>query len=466
MVDKWSRLGFIVPRATPDGQAVWTETERDRYFGLRDRDYFHIMLNLDQHPGFRPTARELATRFFAQARYDIEHDEELDSELRFFDYGEASFTTRLDSIYRYLVDHVAQYIPEEDENFPTREDVIERIRQFAPLNQTDGAWLRNVEKIYPQTEVTELLSRIWRDEIGGADPKRNHAEIYTGLMRSVGLDPAPVASTAYAQDPALLDSAFTVPLLQYVASEFTEDFLPEILGMTLHFEWESVVLKTKVELFCRDGIDPTFYRLHLAIDNVAEGHGALATRAVRRYLAGFAGEELQDQWRRMWDGYVAFREAGTLFEDLMATLHPKPDPASLEQRVREMIERKAPYGNLNHGGVRATGMTNDLFDDPAHLLRVLRDRRIVVPGRPDDSPLVRAFAIDGSMHQVFTDEEQQLWRDWITSLAPAAAPPIPLVPPVSPAPAARHHKRLLLSSSPAAFQADTRRRLRGRGAVQ
>jgi hypothetical protein len=468
MVGKWGWLGFVVPRATRDGQIVWTETERERYWGLRDRDYFHIMLNLDQHPDFRPTARELATRFFAQARHDIEHDEELDSELRFFDYDEAAFTTRLDSIYHYLVDDVARYNPKQDENFPTREDVIERIRQFAPLNQTDGAWLRNVEKIRPQTEVTELLSRIWRDEIGGGDLERNHAEIYTRLMRSVGLDPAPVASAAYAQDPALLDSAFTVPLLQYVASEFTEDFLPEILGMTLHFEWESVGLKTNVELFRRDGIDPTFYRLHLAIDNVAEGHGALATRAVRRYLADFQGEDLQERWRRMWDGYVAFRDAGTLFDDLMAKLHPKPDPALLERRVKEMIERKKPYGNLNHGGVRATGMTNDLFDDPAHLLRVLREREIVVPGRPDDSLLVRTFAIDGAMHQVFTEEEQQLWRDWITSL-PAAAPA-----PATPAPATaaaggrapRHHKRLLLSSSAAAFRADTRRRLRGRGAVQ
>jgi len=490
MVDHWSKLGFVVP--TPDQEAVLIETERDPYFGLRDRDYFHIMLNLDKHPGFRPTAKALARQFFAEARQRVDGDEELDSELEFFAYDERAFQTRLDSIYQFLVDQVAAYDPREDSVVRSRNDAIERLRQFAPLNQTDGAWLRNARKINGPAEVRELLTSIYQDEIGDGVPEQEHSVIYTRLLRSVGVDLPPVESKEYANHPGFLDSAFTVPLLQYVASEFTDEFLPEILGMTLHFEWESVYLRVNVEMLKAYDIDPYFFQLHLAIDNVAEGHGAMAPRAVRRYLADYHGEELQEQWRRVWDGYVAFREAGTLFADLKVRLRPetvvRPQvlPAAIEDRVIEMIERKKRYGSLNHG--RLTGMSNDLFDDPRHMLEVLctlerKGRPLIVPGRPDESQLLELFTIDGPMYKVFTAEDQQLWRDWITSLqhGNAADPAVPPTRGGGPAPAGgngptaaaadggrglRRYKRLFLSSPAAAFEADPRRTLHGRGAVQ
>ena len=467
MVDNWSKLGFVVP--TPGQEAVLTETERDPCLECRDRDYFHIMLNLAKHPEFRPTAKELARRFLAKARDRVDHDKELDSELHLFAYDERAFQTRLDSIYQYLVDQVAAYDPAAtDGTFRSRADVIERILQFAPLNQTDGAWLRNVAAIREPVEVRELLTKIYEDEVSTAAREQNHAFIYTMLMSSVGLELPPVESKEYADHPDFLDSAFTVPLLQYVVSEFTEEFLPEILGMTLHFEWESVYLKVIVEMFKKYGIDPRFYQLHLAIDNVAEGHGALAPRAVRRYLADYHGDELQEQWRRIWDGYVAFRESGTLFADLRAKLRPEQavqqrvDPQVIEARVIEMIERKKRYGILNHGGVTDTGMSNDLFDDPPHLLRLLRsNENLVVPGAPKKSALLKKFEIGGPMYQVFTDEEQQLWWDWIASLPPTNA-----AGQRDGGDGPRHYKRLFLSSPDEAFRADPRRKLHGRGAVQ
>jgi hypothetical protein len=469
MVDRWKDLGFVVPRDVPKGQ-VWIETERARYFGLRDRDYFHLMLNLEDHPGFKPVARELAEWFLADARRKIDEDKELDSELHRFDYDETTFDTRLDSIYQFLADQVAVFDPASpDAVLRTRQHVVERIRQYGPLNLTDGVWLRNIGKIPPIDGVTDLLTTIRYDELGGGDPQYNHAHLYSELMRSVGLDHAPVEGLEYAQDPNLLDSAFTCPLLQLVVSEFTEDFVPEILGMTLHFEWESVWLMTVVKQFAHHGIDPTFYEMHLAIDNVAEGHGAFATRAVRRYLERFEGEEQQKQWCRIWDGYVAFREAGTLFSDLRALVGSGPDDdpivhkKAIRARVLAMIERKKRYGSLNHGRRPGSTMTNDLFDDPEHLLDVLAaDEHLVAAGRPDQSGLLNLFKIDGAMYKVFTDAEQQLWRDWILSLAPPAA--VPGGPSPSPD-GPRHHARLTLASPESAIRADPRA-LRGRGGVQ
>lgn len=465
MVDRWTRLGFVVPRGAADAQ-VWTESERTRYFGLRDRDYFHIMLNVDDHEHFRPVARELAEWFLADAQHKINHDTKLDTELQYFDYDETTFTTRLHSIYQFLADQVEVFDPAApDGTFRTREDVVERIRQFGPLNLTDGVWLRNIGAVPPIPGVIELLRTIWDDENGGPshDERYNHAHLYAELMRSkpVGLDPAPVTSLAYAQDPALLDSAFTAPLLQLVISEFTEDYLPEILGMTLYFEVESVWLMVNAKLFHQHGIDPTFYLAHLAIDNVAEGHGAFATLAVQRYLDRFEGEEQQRQWRRIWTGYVAFRETGTLFADLRTLV--RPDRKTIMDRMVAMIERKKPFANLNHGRHAGSTMTNDLFDDPEHLLDVLAgNAELVVPGQPHQSGLLRLFEIDGAMYRVFTAQEQQLWREWIESLgAPSEPSPAPAPPPGRP----QHYSQLTFASPEAAFRADPRK-LRGRGGVQ
>jgi hypothetical protein len=465
MVDRWSALGFVVPRADAD-PPVWVESERAPYFGLRDRDYFHIMLNLDDHPEFEPVARELATWFFADAARKIDNDRELDSELHYFDYDDTRFAARLDSIYRFLADQVAAYDPAEDRNFRTPSDVVERIRQFGPINLTDGAWLQNIDAIPPIPRVTDLLTTIWADENGDGDERYNHAHIYAELMRSVNLEPAPVSSLEYSEDPKLLDSAFTAPLLQLVAAQFTKDFLPEILGMTLYFEWESVWLMYVVKLFEYHGIDPRFYRVHLAIDNVAEGHGAMATRAVRNYLDAFEGEQQQQEWRRIWNGYVAFREVGTLGRDIKDLLHPKPE--SVVARMMAMIERKKQFGNLNHGNDGL--MTNDLFDDPRHLLEVFaKDRRLVTPGQPHRSGLLRLFTIDGPMYRVFTAEEQELWAEWIRSLAAPppqqpAPPGGPQLPPVPGGPGG-HRRRLTFASPEAAFDADPRG-LRGCGGLQ
>jgi hypothetical protein len=496
MVDGWSGLGFVVPRGNP---AVWIETERGvggeeptplkrpgrATKGLRprradrDREYFHRMLNLEPGSAFRPEAKALAEGFFDEALATLEHDLELDTELNLFDYDEVTFKTRLDSIYQSYVDQVAAYHPAEDSTCHSYDDVVERIRQFGPMNRTDGQWLRNITAVTKYPEVIGLLTQIWHDENGGPDrdTRYNHSAIYTELMRSLGLPTDDVRSKKYVYDKKLLDSAFTVPLLQYVVSEFTQDFLPEILGMTLHLEWESISLKTNIDLLRRYGIDPTFYQLHLAIDNTAEGHGWMAVQAVQRYLATFDGERLQREWRRIWTGYVAFRDAGTLGDDLKALLaeraqrKPKPgagvDRDAAEQAVLALIQRKKPYGNLNHGGVTGSGMSNDLFDDPPHMLDVLRQRKIVVAGDPGASRLLALFGINQPMYKVFTEDEQQIWYDWIASLPPEVKPAAPTARAVAgPAATPRHHKRLLLTSSEAAVRADPRSGIRGRGAVQ
>jgi len=390
----------------------------DPYAGLRDRDYFHIMLNLDSHTDFLPTARSLAERFLGAAR-TLQADPGLEPELRPFRYTPASYRDRLDQIYQGLVDDVSRYEARRSWTLRTREDVIEWIRQMAPFNQTDGAWLRNIAPVGPIDEVRSLLLAIWLDEMGGGDPRLNHPSIYTTLLHSVDLYLPDLRTRAYAEDPAMLDSAYTVPLFQLVVSEFSHVYFPELLGMTQYLEWSSVELRNMVLLAEHFGLDPHFYEMHVAIDNAATGHGDMARRAVELFLeqtrAELGEEAMQAQWERVWTGYVAFATTGTLAEDMRRL---RLSPPSAADRVVTMIRDRAPRARVNHGRKRLGGtLLNDLFADPAALMSALVANGMIVPGDPGRSPFFGLLGPDGPMYRIFSNADVATWREWTLSLA-------------------------------------------------
>ncbi|HEV7657746.1 MAG TPA: iron-containing redox enzyme family protein [Mycobacteriales bacterium] len=430
----------------------------DDYTGLRDRDYFHIMLNLDSYEDFLPTARTLAERFLGAARATLA-DGSLEPELQAFPYSPAAFRERLDQIYQGLADDVARYEAQRGWTRRTRADVIEWLLQMAPFNQTDGAWLRSIAPVGPMNEVQALLFSIYSDEIGGGDPDRNHATIYTELLRSVDLDLPDLRSRDYADDPRIVDAAYTLPLFQLVVSQFPQDYFPELLGMTQYLEWSSIELRSQVLLNRHFGIDTRFYEMHVAIDNAASGHGALAQQAVERHLeqvrVDLGDEARQDQWERIWTGYVAFATTGELGQQVAEKLRQAPTPA---QRVAAMVADRAPKARLNHGTRKLGGtLLNDLFADPDRLLATLVSSGRIVPGEPEKSPFFELLGPEGPMYRVFSAEEITVWQDWTRSLTAVAAESIPN--------AAAVERPITLLSPPERVDEHPTREIHGSGSV-
>jgi Iron-containing redox enzyme len=398
-----------------------TPPEQGLYAGLRDRDYFHIMLNLDAHEGFLPTARSLADRFLDEA-WKRQHDPALEPELRFFPYSRDDFEARLDQIYQGLIDDVSRYEARNSWTMTTRDDVVGWLLQMAPFNQTDGAWLRRIAPTGPVDEVRALLFGIFMDEVGAGDPERNHANIYTSLLQSVDIYLPDIRTRDYADNPDLLDSAFTLPLFQLVVGEFPQTYFPELIGMTQYLEWSSVELKNMVRLNEHFDLDTHFYELHVAIDNVANGHGAMAKRALKLYLeqtrAEVGDEAMQAQWQRIWNGYVAFATTGTLAEDMRKDRLGVTTPT---ERVVAIVNKLAPKARVAHGKKRlGAKLINDLVADPSELMASLVDAGMIVPGDPDSSPFFSLLTPEGPMYTVFTEAEIATWRTWVTSLNPVA----------------------------------------------
>lgn len=431
MVTKWKTLGFVVPRRTDAGETLHVEVGRSRYEGLHDRDYFYYLLNVDSYPDFLPKARALAEQFLSAATVLLDDPTPgaVDDIYRYFPYSAEALSQRLDEIYDVYRAEAAKDPFEDSSNlFRTKEDVVERIRQFAPLNQLDGAWVRNIARPGPIDEVGALLFSIWMDEVGDGNPEQNHANVYTNLLAQVGIQLPPINTRDYVDNPQMLDSAYTVPMFELAISQFTERFYPEILGMSLQLEWEVLALWPTVKILRNFGIDPHFYELHIGIDNAANGHGAKARQAVDRFLdearqrGGDA--EVQAIWKRIWTGYVAFATTGTLGSDLRDLLERRrTSPDSPADKVAAIMAEKARYGSLNHGDKKANGQyIDDLFEDAGAFCDALVKGGYIVPGHPEQSRFFQLTSFSGPMYKVFTDEELDTWKEWTVWLATAVEP--------------------------------------------
>jgi hypothetical protein len=278
------------------------------------------------------------------------------------------------------------------------------------------------------------------DEAGDGNPNQNHANLYTKLLESVGLTLPAINSREYVDNPDLLDAAFTAPLFELVISEFTRTFFPEILGMTLQLEWEVLNLWPGIIRLEAWGIDTHFYRMHVGIDNAADGHGAKARQAVEMYLDRVreqtgSEDEVQKQWKRIWNGFVAFETVGTLTEDLQQLILERR-MSTPETDLIDLINRKKVYGRLNHGNKKIQSeLINDLFEDPQVLLNKLAsDKRLIIPGDPVNSGFFQKLTFDGPMYKVFSDDEIEMWRRWVVWLGKPQPQPSPAPSPAPPAP--------------------------------
>jgi hypothetical protein len=431
MVQKWKTLGFVV-RVPGIPERILVETGRPKYDGLKDRDYFYMMLNWESFPDFEPMAKQLALKFLQAAR-DLQKTPQFkadstNSVYEFFEYSPSAFEARLQEIYERFA--AQSTLPAEDW---TPKRLISRILQFAPFNQLDGAWLRYATDAGPIADINSLLFDIWSDETGNGDPALNHANLYTALMQNVGLYLPPLRSRAYADYPGFLDSAVTLPLFQLLISQFSKDFFPEILGMTLQLEWEVLGLWGSVKRLEAKNFNSQFYRMHIGIDNANDGHGAKAKLAVRQYLdfvrSESGPEEAARQWERIWTGYVTFETTGDISDDFAVF---NDYPPLMEDQMAALIQQKKYYAQRNHSNLPVLGANrmSDWFEEPVAFLDQLANSRYISKGDPDNSYLLNnRTTYSGPMYKIFTTAELKLWADWIRWLgkeyepsAPAGAP--------------------------------------------
>jgi hypothetical protein len=417
LVTLWSSLGFVVPRQIGE-QVVYIESDRPTYSLLSFREYFYYLQNIEEFADFLPKAKDIALEYLDKAK-GVEAALESDPTLNYycyFEYDKTTFLARLEKIYETERKAGLAYDPVTDALFSTPERVAERIRQLAPFNQLDGSWLEKITRSGPINDIHSFLFEIWSDEIGNGDPTQNHANVYTDLLHSAGIYLSPINSRAYSENQDIWESSFVSPSYQTAIAMFPEDFYPELLGMTLYLEWEAIYLPAMVKLYEYYGYNPLFYRLHVAIDNPVNGHGGKARDAVARYLDNIrsdTGESaMQDHFKRIWNGYLAFKFVGG-----DEWLYRFTNPPNLYDRMITMLGQKRHFAQLNHGRRRfGPNSINDFFDEPEQFLQELAGSDLITRGDAKSSRIFGLMSPTGPMLKVFNPRDRELWTEWINSL--------------------------------------------------
>jgi len=190
------------------------------------------------------------------------------------------------------------------------------VLQLAPAILMDGAWLAGIptaaEKLGP---VRRHLLKIYVDELGIGREDWNHPNIYRRLLESQSLSLPDFTTDAFAQHPALIDSAFELPVYLLAMGLLSDRYLPEVLGLNLAIELSGLGASYlgAIELLRYHGMDPTIVELHLSIDNLATGHAARARDAIVLYLEEVRQREgapaVDQVWKRIWQGYQSLHAA-------------------------------------------------------------------------------------------------------------------------------------------------------------
>lgn len=426
MVTKWKDLGFVTKQTVAFNDTentVQTENDRAKYDGETFRDYFYYLMNISEHQDFIPYARKISNDILNSAQVLIDRiglsDE--DHPEAFVEYSKSTYNAKLLHIYEIMRSQAAGAQGFRTER--TRKEWITIFHDRAVYNQTDGSWLRFIANAGTTNKVNSLLFEVWSDEIGNGDPALHHGNLYTQFLQSFGIYLPPINSRAYADNDEIDESWFISAVFELAISQHSEEFYPELLGMTLFLEWEVMSLVARIKGMQYMGIDSHFYEMHVGIDNATDGHGAKAKEAIEIYLDTAQKEggdhAVQEEWKRIWRGFVAFATAGYDYfgngNDLDLKRKHKENP---EAGIKELIKRKAKYGSLNHldktmGGHRI----NDLFDEPDMFVKQLENSTYITPGRPDESKLINHLTtFEGPMYKVFDPNDIEMWRDWITWL--------------------------------------------------
>ena len=349
---------------------------------LDERSIFYQMINNDQSSAALAGAKAFVDSWLAWSQ-EFSLDPSSPEDQLYFEYSEQAFEDRINRIYQQLVNQADEADPADNPVFKTYDDVVTRIIQLAPFNLLDGAWLRNIGVTGPIDEIRALLYSISMDELGDGDVSKNHCNIYLDLCHSVGYYPPPIDSREFAFDPDLLQSSFTVPAFQLAISQFSEEYYPEMLGMTLQLEWEVLDLKVTRDLLGVLWHQPTLLRdAHRHRQRCERtrpecgrcGPALPAERGVGRRPRGRPGPPGGASG-------TASSRSGTSEAAARTSSQLITDKPSLKEQMIAMIERKAEYGKLNHQ-THTVGPTpiNEWFGRPEEFLEALRVHDWITPG--------------------------------------------------------------------------------------
>ncbi|KAK6538237.1 hypothetical protein TWF694_011116 [Orbilia ellipsospora] len=296
------------------------------------------------------------------------------------------------------------------------------LRLAAPVKYVDGAWLGRIHHADTPLNlrpITRIVWQIFSEELGDGDLAKNHVHVYSKLLESIGLDIGAGDSSRFidkSENPGSDPHVWAAAVAQLALGSFPDELLPEILGFNLAFEAVTLDTLMCIHELKELSLDPTYFSLHVTIDNADSGHTAMALEAVAALMRVYEGSAQQGTiWRRVQAGYI-------LAEGLPITPRPL---TKTELAVLDIFSNKCRPAKVAHQGCRARISGRALRDwmdvtawekDKFSFLEALGASSWVSSGRPNASRLIKEIAWEGKMFGAFTQKETKLLKKWISDM--------------------------------------------------
>lgn len=285
----------------------------------------------------------------------------------------------------------------------------------APLSLASGAWLQWLSA--PGNADDPLVLRVlalYASDTGVGHPAASRGSAYLHLLRHLRVSENAVPLARLTGDRRIADAAFALPALLLVMSRRPDDFRGELLGADLCLRIVGLppplaLVRTALPTAADwEAIDPSAARGDLspaqacraAVDELVAQEGPAAD-AVR---LGFS-----------WALAAVRHHSNALHAELEASFDPAYDMA-------ELLRLRAREASVYHHGFELEGRPlaawlRDCRTDPRPLLAALARSRLIKPGRPEASTLVRGLVGErGPMFRVFSPDDLTVIRRWIDSL--------------------------------------------------
>jgi len=282
--------------------------------------------------------------------------------------------------------------------FSCKSHALYFLKSVAPTKLVDGAWLYGLVPYWNDARFTTLI-RIYLEELGDGVPDKNHVLLFKRLLASHGCE----------QWQNLGDSHYVQGAIQLALARHAANFLPEVIGFNLGYEQLPLHLLICAYELNELGIDPTYFTLHVTVDNADSGHA-------RKALQG-----LMDAMPRIGDrrGFMRRVACGYKLNMLGAGTTSVIAEFSLERELVAIFAAKSTVGKEAHSDYCRIGgrSVNDWLSDPAQIpvfLNALVEGDWIRRGQdPRNSRFWRLVQGErAEMFGVFSAYEQQVIYDW------------------------------------------------------
>jgi len=273
------------------------------------------------------------------------------------------------------------------------------LKSVAPTKLVDGAWLYGLVPHWNDARFTALI-RIYLEELGDGVPAKNHVLLFKRLLATHGCE----------RWENLSEDHYVQGVLQLALARHAGNFLPEVIGFNLGYEQLPLHLLICAYELNELGIDPTYFTLHVTVDNADSGHA-------RKALEG-----LLETVPRIGDrsGFMARVARGYKLNMLGAGTNSVIAEFDIERELIALFAGKSAVGKEAHSDYCRIGgrPINEWLSDPAQIpafLDALVERDWIRRGQdPHNSRFWRLLQGErADMFGVFSAYEQQVIYDWI-----------------------------------------------------